>query len=69
MPPFTGEAATVPTAMPSTLTSMPNTAVPSTLDGVSSRRGEVPIRVNFAGSFSGTSTGIGSFAAASASAP
>ena len=59
----------MPTAMPGTLTSMPNTAVPSTFDGVSSRRGEVPIRVNCAWSFSGTSTGIGSLAAASASAP
>ena len=55
--------------MPGTFTSMPNTALPSVLPGVSSRATRVPSRRKSLGSLSGTSLGTGREAARAASAP
>ena len=60
LPPNTGQAATVATFMPGTLTSMPNCAVPLTLSGASKRFADVPISLKSFGSLSGTSRGSGS---------
>ncbi len=69
LPPITGHAATVAIFMPGTWMSIPNTAVPLTLDGVSSRRGLVPISLNWDASFNATLGGTGSSAARLANAP
>ena len=55
--------------MPGIITSMPKTALPFTLSGVSMRLAGVPISVKSLGSLSATFSGVGSFAAASASSP
>ena len=55
--------------MPGILTSMPNTALPSVLTGVSSRGTRVPMRRKSFGSLSGASSGTGSRAARAASFP
>ena len=55
--------------MPGIIASMPNTALPFTLSGVSMRLAGVPISVKSFGSLSATFSGTGSFAAASASSP
>ena len=59
LPPFTGVIARVPNFIPGTFTSMPNTAVPFTLDGVSRRLALVPISLNWLGFFSGMGCGTG----------
>ncbi len=69
VPPKTGQRWTVPTSIPGTLTSMPNTALPVTLSGVSSRGVPLPINLNWSGVFSVGFWGTGSGAALSASSP
>ena len=64
-----GLALTAATFMPGTRTSMPNCAVPLTLPAESTRRSGWPMSRKSFGSFSATLAGIGSFAAAPASAP
>ena len=56
-------------AIPGSFTSNPNSAVPSTLAGVSSRACGLPMSRKSAAGLSFTSFGTGSFAAASASSP
>jgi hypothetical protein len=68
-PPTTGLIASVAYFMPGNRTSIPNWAVPFTLEGVSSRLAGVPMSVKSLGSFKVTSVGTGSFAAFSARAP
>ena len=67
LPPNTGEIAIAATFIPGSLVSMPNSARPLTLSGVSSRLAEVPIRVKSFGSFSATLSGAGTGRAAAAS--
>jgi len=55
--------------MPGSFTSMPNSAVPLILAGVSSRLVRLPTMVKSFGSFSATFSGTGSFEAAAASEP
>jgi hypothetical protein len=69
LPPGTGDAATVAIAMLGRRASMPNSALPLTLSGESSRLWALPIRVNALTSFSLTFFGAGSLAAASTSSP
>ena len=69
LPPSTGLAATVATAIPGTRTSMPYCAFPFTFSGVSRRLAGVPINLKSFGSLSVTWAGTGSLAAFSASAP
>ena len=69
LPPKTGEMATVAIFMPGSLVSMPNTAVPLTLAGVSSRLAGVPMSLKSFGSLSATFSGTGSPAAFAASSP
>ena len=66
LPPNTGQAATVAILMPGILTSMPNSALPFTLSGLSRRLAGVPISVKSFGSLSATLSGTGSVAALSA---
>ncbi len=66
LPPKTGAAMTAAYFMPGNDASMPNTAVPSTLAGMSLRTGEVPMRLNSALSFSAGLSGRAVFAAAPA---
>jgi hypothetical protein len=56
-------------AVPGTLASMPNAAVPFTLAGASSRLAGFPINVNSLGSLSGILSGTGNRAAFSARSP
>ena len=60
---------TVAIFMPGTFTSIPNSVMPATLAGESTRRSGFPMSVNAAGSLSATLAGIGSAPAAFASAP
>src|SRR5437762_10646889 len=69
MPPNTGHRSIDAISIPGTLTSIPNTALPSTFTGVSSRGVRVPSRRKSFGSLSGTSVGTGSLAARAASLP
>jgi len=71
LPPSTGEMAMAAIVIPSNLVSMPNSARPSTLSGVSSRLAGVPINVKSFSCFSGTLSraGTGRVAAASANSP
>ncbi len=69
LPPNTGDAAIVANFMPGNIASMPYTAEPSTLPGVSKRFSGLPIKVKFFGSFSCGFFGGVSFVAVSASAP
>ena len=55
--------------MPGNFTSMPNSAVPLTFDGVSRRFVALPTILKSFGSLSLTSVGTGIFEAASASEP
>ena len=68
-PPSTGERSIEATSIPGTFTSIPKTALPSTLLGVSSRGTRLPIRWKSFGSLSGTSLGTASLAARVASFP
>ena len=68
-PPSVGQALTVATFMPGTRTSMPNCVLPLTLSAESTRRSGWPMSLKSFGSFSATLPGIGSLAAAPASAP
>jgi len=69
VPPNTGQRSIDATSMPGTFTSMPNTALPSTLAGVSSRGTRVPSRRKSFGSLRGGSFGTGSCAAFATSLP
>src|ERR1051325_3413858 len=66
LPPSIGARSIEATSMPGTFTSIPNWALPSTLDGVSSRRIRVPTRRKSFGSLRGGSFGTGSCAPLSA---
>src|SRR5262245_5960034 len=68
-PPKTGQRAATANNIPGSFTSIPNTALPSTLPGVSRRLVALPISRNCDGSFKLTFDGGVSFEAASASAP
>src|SRR2546427_5508224 len=68
-PPSTGDRSIEATSIPGILTSMPNSALPSTLLGVSSRVIRVPTSRKSLGSLSGASVGTGSAAAGVASVP
>src|SRR5438477_9325018 len=69
LPPKTGGRATTAKSMPGIFTSKPNCAVPFILEGVSRRRVDLPISVNFSGSFSGILEGGLTCDAASVSEP
>src|SRR6266700_704005 len=69
VPPNTGQRSIDATSMPGTFTSMPNTALPSTLAGVSSRGTRVPSRRKSFASLRGGSFGTGSCAAVVTSLP
>ena len=69
VPPNTGQRSIEAMSMPGTFTSMPNTALPSTLAGVSSRGRRVPSRRKSLGSLRGGSFRTGSVAAFAASLP
>ncbi|MNP77333.1 hypothetical protein D3C76_1747420 [compost metagenome] len=69
MPPITGQMVNAATFTPSGRASMPNMALPLTLAGPSVRLAGVPISLNWAGSFNGTSPGSGNLAAASTRSP
>ena len=69
LPPNTGHRCNTAYNMSGRRSSSPNVALPSTLDGVSRRLGDVPIKRNCVGSFSATFTGGVIFDAASASEP
>ena len=69
LPPNTGERSTLAMSMPGMRTSMPNCAVPFTLDGVSRRCVRWPSRRKSFGSLSGGFAGTGSAAAFWASSP
>ena len=69
LPPITGHWAKAAYSMPGSLTSMPNSALPSTFDGVSRRFTGLPITLNAPGAFSCGDFGGCSFEAASASSP
>ena len=68
-PPSTGHCAIAAYSMPGSVTSSPNTALPSTLPGVSSRGMRGPDQLKSALGLSATSFGTLSFAAAWASSP
>jgi len=68
-PPSTGGCASAAYSMPGRRTSMPNCALPSTFAGVSRRCIFVPTYLKLRGSLSGTFSGTGNAAAASASSP
>ena len=68
-PPKTGQRSTTAYRISGRRMSMPNFVLPSTLPGVSSRFGDVPIRRNCFGFFNAGAAGAGSFAAAAASDP
>src|SRR5436853_574470 len=69
MPPNTGHRSIDAISISGTVTSIPNTALPSTLAGVSSRGARVPSRRKSLGSLSGASLGTGTWAARAASLP
>ena len=69
LPPITGHCTSAAYSMPGSFTSMPNSAVPFTLLGVSKRVTGLPTILNAAGSFSFGAFGGSSFEAASASSP
>src|SRR5690349_14791702 len=69
VPPNTGQRSIDATSIPGTFTSMPKTALPSTLAGVSSRGTRVPSRRKPFGSLRGGSLGTGSVAALATSEP
>jgi hypothetical protein len=69
LPPNTGDRAIAAYFMPAIRTSIPYSALPFTLRGVSRRRCALPISEKFAGDFSGTFAGSGKAAAAAASEP
>ena len=56
-------------SMSGSCTSMANTCLPDSLSTVSSRFTRLPMMVHFAGVFSFTSVGTGSFAASAATSP
>ena len=68
-PPNTGDCASVAIFTPGGRASMPNTALPLTFAGVSSRLAGVPISLKSSGRFSVTFSGTGRAAASRASAP
>ena len=67
LPPNTGEMAIAATFIPGCFVSIPNSAWPLTLSGVSNRLAGVPIRVKSFGSFSTKLSGVGTGRAAAAS--
>ena len=69
LPPNTGQAATVAIFMLGTLTSMPNSAAPLTLSGLSRRLAGVPISLKSFGFLSWTLRGSDRVAALSTKAP
>jgi hypothetical protein len=70
-PPKVGHRATTAYTIPGTRTSSPNTALPSTFEGVSVRAVLLPTMRNSLGFFKGTlaKSGSGSFEAASTNSP
>jgi len=69
LPPNTGHCAIDACSMPGRTTSVPNTGLPSTLSGMSSRGNGLPAIFHSAGSRSITSCGGASLAAAPATSP
>jgi len=69
LPPNTGESLIAALSMPGSLMSIPYTALPTTLSGVSSRFTPLPAIFQSFGSLSGISFGGSSLAAASATLP